>query len=431
MAAGKKRPEAKNTGTPGNGRSLRDYAEEQLAHATKRSPDLTRQTAEELIHELQVHQIELETQAEELRRAHLELEESRDQYLDLYDFAPLGYLTLTDKALISQVNLSAAVLLGIDRSRLINARFRTWIVPEDMEIWDQYFITLLQSEKKHTATLMLRRGDRPPFHARLEGVRLIGSGNEPSMRVAISDITDIKQAERARRESEQLLKTVIEILPVGVMILDAKGVVTTINPEAERIWGRNCSRIPHKFPECTCWRLEDGARIEARNWAGARAVEKGETTLEEQIEIKCSGGIHKVVLNSALPLRSSEGSLGGALVVTHDITEGKIAEERIQWLASFPELNPDAIIELDANGTITYANPATRTILKDLDLPDDPALFVPGDRAEITGLLSTGSEARIYREISLGPEIFAEDISLDTGLQVVRIYARNISLRRE
>ncbi len=428
MGMGKKNPEAKDPDPPGIRSTLRDNAEEQLARAMNHSSGLTGQTAEELIHELQVHQIELETQAEELRRAHLELEESRDQYLDLYDFAPLGYLTLTDKALISQANLSAAVILGIDRSRLINARFRTWIVPEDIEIWDRFLLTLLQSEKKHTAILMLRRGDKPPFHARLEGVRLTGS--EPSIRVAISDITDIKQAERARRESEQLLKTVIEILPVGVMILDAEGAVTTINPEAERIWGRNCSSGTHKFPDCTCWRLEDGARIEARGWAGTRAVEKGETTLEEQIEIKCSGGIHKVVLNSALPLRKSDGSLGGALIVTHDITEGKIAEEKIQWLASFPELNPDAIIELDASGSITYTNPATRTILRDLHLPDNPALFIPGDREEIIGLLRAGSEARIYREISLGPEIFAEDITLDAGLQVIRIYARNVSLRR-
>jgi PAS domain S-box-containing protein len=423
-------PEQRKSKAEQPGHSLRDDAEERLARAKIPSSGLAGQTAEKLIHELQVHQIELEMQAEELRRAQLDLEESRDQYLDLYDFAPVGYLTLSDTALISQANLSAAVLLGRDRSRLINARFRTWIVPEDLEIWDRYFISLLQSNEKLTATLMLRRGDRPPFHARLEGVRLTDSSNKISIRVAVSDITDIRQAERARRESEQLLKTVMEILPVGVMILDAQGAVAAINPEAERIWGRKCSRGTHQFPECTCWRLEDGARIEGNNWAGARAVEKGETTLEEQIEIRCSGGIHRVVLNSALPLRRSDRSLSGALIVTHDITEGKIAEEKIQWLASFPELNPDAIIELDANGTITYANPAARTILKDLNLPDDPALFIPGDRAEITGLLRTGSGARIYREITLGPETFAEDISLDFGLQVVRIYARNICLRR-
>jgi hypothetical protein len=71
------------------------------------------QTSEQLIHELHVHQIEIEIQAEELRRAHLTLGESRDKYLDLYEFAPLSYLTLSDKALITDVNLTGTTLLGV------------------------------------------------------------------------------------------------------------------------------------------------------------------------------------------------------------------------------------------------------------------------------------------------------------------------------
>jgi len=117
MAAGKKEPVVKNTDTPVIVRSLRDNAEEQLARSPKRSPNLTGQKAGELIHELQVHQIELETQAEELRRVQLMLEESRDKYLDLYDFAPIGYLTLSNEALIDEVNLTGATLLGVERSK--------------------------------------------------------------------------------------------------------------------------------------------------------------------------------------------------------------------------------------------------------------------------------------------------------------------------
>ena len=431
MVAVKKKSEETNLNPPTIEHSLRDNAEEQLASTLKQSARLKSQSPEQLVHELQVHQIELEMQAEELRRAHLELEESRDKYLDLYEFAPLGYLTLNNKAFISQANLSASAILGVDRSTLINARFRPLIVLEDLEIWDRFFINLLKSEKKLTATLMLKRGDKTTFHARLEGIRLDPGAKGPSIRMAISDITDIRQAERGRRDSEHLLKTVIELLPVGVMILDEDGKVVAINPEMEQIWGSTHSLRIGQIPEYKGWRLEDGARIKVHDQAWARAIEKGETTLEEQIEIESSGGIHKVVLNSALPIRRSDSVSGGAVLVTQDITEGKVAEERIQWLASFPELNPNPIIELDMEGTLTYANPATRTILNDLNLTDDPSYFIPWDRAEIIHLLMNRKDGRIYREISLGPDSFSEDIMLDTGLQVVRIYARNITKKRQ
>ncbi|MHB8950367.1 MAG: hypothetical protein ACYC4S_15075 [Rhodoferax sp.] len=99
--------------------SLRSIAEAQhtrdtLAHKARGLP------AEELLHELQVHQIELEMQNAALREAQLELEASRDRYVDLYDFAPLGYLTLTLDGLIQEVNLTAAGWLGVVRGQLLN-----------------------------------------------------------------------------------------------------------------------------------------------------------------------------------------------------------------------------------------------------------------------------------------------------------------------
>ncbi len=87
---------------------LQSAAEQRLACAPE--PDSSR-TAEELLHALQVHQIELEMQNEALRLTQIALEESRDGYLDLYEFAPVGYLTLTDSGLIAAINLNGAALL--------------------------------------------------------------------------------------------------------------------------------------------------------------------------------------------------------------------------------------------------------------------------------------------------------------------------------
>src|SRR5271157_3652571 len=94
------------------------------------SPEETRRT----LHELRVHQIELEMQNEELRRVQVELEDSRASYVDLYDFAPVGYCTLSEQGLILKANLTAASLLGVPRSALVGERFTRFIVPEDEDV---------------------------------------------------------------------------------------------------------------------------------------------------------------------------------------------------------------------------------------------------------------------------------------------------------
>jgi PAS domain S-box-containing protein len=206
MISEKITPIGTDTDISGNMRSLRDEAEEKLAQSKQPSPGLQGQTAEELIHELQVHQIELETQAEELHRVQVALEISRDKYLDLYDFAPLGYLTLSDKALINEVNLTGATLLGVERSKLISTRFRKFIAPEFLDAWDRYFLNVLNQGKKQSCPLIIKRGDDSTFPARLESIRISNSSDEnPSVRVVIIDITHIRAAEVALRISNKKL----------------------------------------------------------------------------------------------------------------------------------------------------------------------------------------------------------------------------------
>jgi PAS domain S-box-containing protein len=183
---------------------LENSTEKKTAGSHPVNPGAKIQDEKELIHELQVHQIELEVQAEELRRVQLALAESRDEYLDLYEFAPVGYLTLTDTAMIVRANLTVAVVLGVDRNQLSNNRFRKWIVPMDLEKWDRYFANILQSEEKLSAIIMLRRGDGSTFPARLVSIRFIGAGDGAiKIRMAVSDISDIRTAETALSKSEE------------------------------------------------------------------------------------------------------------------------------------------------------------------------------------------------------------------------------------
>lgn len=106
-------------------------AEAHLAHHPV--DDAAAHTDAELLHELQVHRIELEMQNEALRTAQIELEASRDRYLDLYDFAPVGYLTLNPDGMIEEINLTAATLLDGERKKLLQRRFATFVVAEDQK----------------------------------------------------------------------------------------------------------------------------------------------------------------------------------------------------------------------------------------------------------------------------------------------------------
>jgi PAS domain S-box-containing protein len=198
--------------------SLYDAAEKKISQSNSVHSNITGQTAEELIHNLQVHQAELEIQAEELRRAYLTIEESRDQFLDLYEFAPLGYITLTENAIISQANLTAATLLGVNRINLINARMRSYISPGDIEIWDRYFLGLVKLESKLTTTIMLKRFDGSLFPARLESIRLPQRRSGQSIRVAIIDISNISATEKALRRSEERFRLALKNAPVSVAI---------------------------------------------------------------------------------------------------------------------------------------------------------------------------------------------------------------------
>ena len=170
------------------------------------------------IAELSVHQFELEM----LRKAQVTLVESRDRYLNLYEFAPIGYLMLTQDAIVSEVNFTGANMLGVERKELLNHRFSQIVAPEDRECWHRHFILALKHIEWQSCELLLQRGDGSRFFARLD-CRHMEVGGESSVHIALSNITERRQSEIALKESELRFRMLFRTAGDGLHIMDVYG----------------------------------------------------------------------------------------------------------------------------------------------------------------------------------------------------------------
>jgi two-component system cell cycle sensor histidine kinase/response regulator CckA len=154
--------------------------------------------AQRTLHELQVHQIELEVQNEELRRTQGELEASRARYFDLYDLAPVGYFTVSEAGLIQEANLTAANLLGVTRVSLVNQPLTHFILPADQDIYFQHRKQMFEPGESQVCELRMLHQDGTSFWARLDATVVQDTKDAPAYRVVLSNISDRKQAEAER-----------------------------------------------------------------------------------------------------------------------------------------------------------------------------------------------------------------------------------------
>ena len=136
-------------------------------------PFRTEGEARRLVHELEVHQIELEMQNEELRRVQQELELERNKFTELYDFAPVGYFTFDERGLIREVNLTGAQLLGIERALLADKPFADFIADEDnREIFFSHLKSVLQNQNIQQCEIRLTRKDGTVMYGQLQSARI-------------------------------------------------------------------------------------------------------------------------------------------------------------------------------------------------------------------------------------------------------------------
>jgi len=161
--------------------------------------------AQRLLHELQVHHVELEMQNAELQEARDRMEAQLEKYTDLYDFAPVAYFSLDDQGRIMEVNLTGANLLGVERSRLISRRLQQFVVPTSRPDFLRFLEQVFAGARKPACEAVLAKPDGAPFWVNFHGTSaLSASSSQPWCRVAVSDLTSLKQAEATQRRAEVL-----------------------------------------------------------------------------------------------------------------------------------------------------------------------------------------------------------------------------------
>ena len=161
--------------------------------------------SQRLVHELQVHQIELEMQNEELRQTRSDLEAALAKYTDLYDFAPTGYFAVDSVGIIREANLTSAAMLGLKRSRLIRRRLEAFIAAETRPGFRAFVGNVLAGAPNQSCEAVLAVEGKPPRCVQLEGT-CADSVDGRRCRIAAVDITARKSSEDALRKSQEELK---------------------------------------------------------------------------------------------------------------------------------------------------------------------------------------------------------------------------------
>jgi PAS domain S-box-containing protein len=189
---------AKTTSKTGGLAALRKKAQKQLSEQSARLDTLSRKDIKHLVNELGTHQIELEMQNEELRRAGVEIETSQAKYVDLYDFSPVGYFTLDRNGLIQELNLTGANMLGMEKRFLRAKPFQNFIDPAHRTVFHEHLSKVFATQTNQICEITIRKRDDTVSHVQLHSLSFhMGEGDPGVCRTAVSDETERKRAEEA------------------------------------------------------------------------------------------------------------------------------------------------------------------------------------------------------------------------------------------
>src|SRR5256885_3024877 len=390
---------------------LRHQAEDLLKTTKRDVAAMPVKDVQRLVHELQVHQIELEMQNDELRRTQLELEAARDRYMDLYDFSPVGHLTMDTHGTIVEANLRIGSLLGLPRKELVGKSVARFFASEDQDILHRHYQDVLKTGIPQTCELHLGKngGGFSCLFLKSHAVH-DDTGHMTHWRTAFLDITERKVAEEELRKSEMRLQAILENSPGMVFLKDGEGRYLLVNRQFERAFHMSREQVVGKTDEAI-FMPEQAAMYRAND---LKVLQTGVAAEFEEVSMH-NDGPHTCLV-SKFPLYVGYGKSAILCGIATDITHRKQTEESLRQseerYRSIFENAAEGIFQTTLDGKYVVVNPALARMYR-YDSPDDmiatitdisSQLYVdPGRRDEFIRLMRsqeevTGFEALVSRK---------------------------------
>ena len=370
-------------------------AQNYLTEDSRSDKTLSPAQAQMALHELRVHRIELEMQNEELRQAQTGLALERERFFDLYDMAPVGYITVSEQGLILQANLTAVQLLGCSRQQLLNQRFSRFIAAQDQDSCYLQLKQLLESRQTQSFDLQIVTESAQPFWAKLIA-SVVNSNNgdaEAEFRIVINDITERKVAEAQRQAAIDLMKKVTNQVP---------GMVYQYLLRAD---GSSCFPFASEAIRDIYWVTPEDVREDASkvfaalhpddNGAVVASIQLSAQTQQpwqQEYRVQFDDGTVRWLFGNSLPERAQDGGTLWHGFIT-DVTESRQLKDALKeselCYRTMADFTADWEYWSMPDGTLRYVSPSCEQIcgytpqelyaepllLRQMVHPQDLALF--------------------------------------------------------
>ncbi len=440
---------------------------------------------DKLFHELETQKIELEMQNEEIRVANAELKESLEKYAELYDFSPAGLLTLSPRGRIIECNLAAAELIGIPRASLINRDFNDLTNKiHSSSTFKKFLDRVIASSTKQTVEVVIQTSSNTLMYCQLIGLSIVNEEQEKQCRVALIDFTAQKQRQaeiQALNEELQnsnqeigllnieLEKRLKEIQFTNDTLKNSR--LAALNVMEDAILARDALRqseeryaLAEKASNIGSWDWNIGtgelkwsetiepmfgfqrgqfkktydAFLDCVHPADRQLVidsmhdciEKGKSYDIDHRIIWPDASIHWVheVGNT---IKETHGKAKRMLGVVQDITKRKQADLEIFRLTSFPENNPNPIVELDLTGSLRYINPIAHCLFPDINSAGLKHPFLKEITPQVLQNLRKNPDKTISCEAHVPPGCYLQTLSYIPENQTVHVYSMDITKLKE